>query len=205
MGSLWIVENDKLLCRVLARWLSGAGFVVRTFTSTYDADAALAAGGPPDGLLIDQRFPGGESGLDLVDRRRAQLQRTHIALLTGCHEADVTHRASALSVVFLLKPAPPVAFEPFISATHARALTRLAGGLSEHAAAATVGFSRRHVLSKREIEVLVLFVQGLGTKEIALELELRPDTVEKHFGSILKRAHLGDRQEILRELLLDSP
>ncbi len=45
----------------------------------------------------------------------------------------------------------------------------------------------KHLLSKREIEVLQLICEGLSSNEIAADLDISPRTVEKHRDSLLKK------------------
>jgi DNA-binding NarL/FixJ family response regulator len=50
-------------------------------------------------------------------------------------------------------------------------------------------------LSAREMEVLSLIVEGRSNKEIALELEISPQTVKNHVTSILRKLGVDDRTQ----------
>lgn len=54
------------------------------------------------------------------------------------------------------------------------------------------------ILSTREREVLQLFAEGHGTKEIAFRLELSPKTVETHRMSLFSKLRAGSVVELTR-------
>lgn len=56
-------------------------------------------------------------------------------------------------------------------------------------------------LSKREIEVLELVVQGLKNKEIAQRLCISVYTIEDHIKKIMKKMQAGNRTSIIAKLL----
>jgi PAS domain S-box-containing protein len=53
-------------------------------------------------------------------------------------------------------------------------------------------------LSRREVEVLRLLAAGVSTKEIALQLRLRPATVNNHVGHVLEKLDVHTRLEAVR-------
>jgi two-component system, OmpR family, phosphate regulon response regulator OmpR len=67
-----VVEDDERLRDRLARYLAGEGFRVTTATDAADARATLRAI-DPDLMVLDVMMPG-ESGLDLVQSLRHQVQ-----------------------------------------------------------------------------------------------------------------------------------
>lgn len=54
--------------------------------------------------------------------------------------------------------------------------------------------------SRRERDVIRLLAAGLTTAEISEQLFIAKVTVRTHIASILRKAHLGDRSELLSEL-----
>lgn len=207
MGSVWVIEDDALLRRTLARWMSGPplGFDVRTFANTRDAEGGLVSLSSPDGLVLDQRFPGCEDGLDLLARHRCgRLRGTHVALLTGHAAPDVSRKAYSLDAALLIKPASYACFAPFVATVRARSLTRRTAALPDRIAARVVAFSKRWSLSPRQQEVVVLFVRGLRGREVATDLRLSPETVGNHVRVILERSHLQDMAEVVRDILFDA-
>jgi DNA-binding CsgD family transcriptional regulator len=53
----------------------------------------------------------------------------------------------------------------------------------------------RSRLSRRQLDVLRLLVQGKSTREIAVELHLAPDTVRNHIAALLRGLHARTRLE----------
>jgi DNA-binding NarL/FixJ family response regulator len=51
-------------------------------------------------------------------------------------------------------------------------------------------------LSRRELDVLSLLVEGLSNDEIAHTLHLSEATVKKHLGSIMAKLHLRNRVQV---------
>ena len=51
-------------------------------------------------------------------------------------------------------------------------------------------------LSRRELDVLGLLVEGLPNDEIAATMHLSEATVKKHLGSIMSKLHLRDRVQV---------
>jgi len=53
-------------------------------------------------------------------------------------------------------------------------------------------------LTKRELEVLRLIVDGLTSREIAESLIISPNTVERHRQNIMSKLGLHNRAELVR-------
>jgi DNA-binding NarL/FixJ family response regulator len=51
-------------------------------------------------------------------------------------------------------------------------------------------------LTRREIDVLTLVVQGLSNEEIARELHLSEGTVKKYLGNVMAKFHLKNRVQV---------
>lgn len=61
-------------------------------------------------------------------------------------------------------------------------------------------FSQTDLLSKREIEVLKLLLEGKKRKEIAEELFVTESTIKKHSASIYKKLEVENRKELLEKV-----
>jgi DNA-binding CsgD family transcriptional regulator len=64
-------------------------------------------------------------------------------------------------------------------------------------ALATLDAANPHGLSRREVEVLQLLVQGLRTKDVAERLVLTPATVSTHIQRIMSKTGTTSRAELL--------
>lgn len=56
----------------------------------------------------------------------------------------------------------------------------------------------KSLLTKRQIEIVLLLAQGLKHDEIAGELNISPRTVEVHKRNIFKKLHISSNTELLR-------
>jgi two-component system response regulator RegA len=81
LPELLLVDDDEILCSVLASALQKRGYKV-TVAHDYQAALAAAAINPPECAVVDLKFPGG-SGLCLIKKLVAQDARTRIVVLTG--------------------------------------------------------------------------------------------------------------------------
>ncbi len=74
----------------------------------------------------------------------------------------------------------------------------LRGLLIEPAAAETTGDPPAEILTPREIEVLLLIVQGYTNRQIAAELSLSVRTVEGHRSNLTDKLGLHSRVDLVR-------
>lgn len=103
--SLLIVEDDDRLRERLARALRERGYETR---EAHDYDSALQAAreDSPEYLLVDLRFPGGKSGLDVVRDIKAIDASTVAVVLTGYGSIATAVEAVRLGAAeYLTKPA----------------------------------------------------------------------------------------------------
>lgn len=99
---LALVDDDPAVRHALTFAFETAGITVAAFS---DAESALAAQDRRDWrcLVLDQRLPG-ISGLDLLERLRAEGVKTPTILITTHPPRDVKTRAQAAGVEIIEKP-----------------------------------------------------------------------------------------------------
>ncbi len=99
-----IVEHELVTAEPLVLILSWSGFTV---DRAHDAAQALAQmrRNPPDLVLVNEKLPGGRSGLELCRdvRRDPQLQVVPLVVFGAADEADVAWRQAG-ATRFLRKP-----------------------------------------------------------------------------------------------------
>ena len=71
---------------------------------------------------------------------------------------------------------------------------------SRDSQAAADEFAQTDLLSKREIEVMKLLLEGKKRKEIAEELFVTESTIKKHSASIYKKLEVENRKELLEKV-----
>jgi two-component system response regulator RegA len=103
-ASLLLVDDDPLLCEVLARALSRRGFDVSVAHTVEDALRAVEAEAP-EYAVIDLKLPD-QSGLKLIARLKAADENTRIVMLTGHASIPTAIEAIKLGAIYYLpKPA----------------------------------------------------------------------------------------------------
>jgi two-component system response regulator NreC len=162
----------------------------------------LAARHQPDLVLMDISMPGA-NGLEAIPRLRAAAPQAKVLILTvHDDEAYFFQALQAGAAGYVLKGA---------SVSELMAALRLAiqGGvpiprtlapklLSDYLLRADQQNGSSHdPLSKREREILRLICKGRTNKQIAEELFLSVRTVERHRSSIMRKAGLQNRAELV--------
>lgn len=138
----------------------------------------------PDVVLVDVNMPV-MNGIDATRAIRAAESPCRVLILTGYEDATLYRMAmDAGANGFVHKSADQKELAQAID-------TVLAGGTyvdKTLAAAVERTDSQRHVLTRRELEVLELVARGLKSKDIAERLFISVKTVEKHRSNILRKA-----------------
>ena len=162
----------------------------------------------PDLVLLDLTMPGG-GGLEALPKVRAAAPDCEVVILTASGtEENLLAAIRAGAAGYLLKTEPPERIAEFLegvvhgeaalSGEVARRLVdrvREGGGLDSG-----VPGSIAERLSAREVEVLLLLDQHLGTDEIARRLFISEHTVRSHVKSLLKKLGVSSRREALERL-----
>ena len=102
--AVFVVDDDPLICALVARVLTRAGLEVRTYADADTALAALEANGPIEMLLTDVSMPGRLDGIDLACRVAARYPRTPIVLMSGDAGSLARGRELADVTATLAKP-----------------------------------------------------------------------------------------------------
>ncbi|HTU25571.1 MAG TPA: response regulator [Pirellulales bacterium] len=101
-----VVDDERAVRELIARWLRGAGYDCSTADSPAAAWQQLQSG-EIDLATLDITMPGG-SGLDLLDRIKAAFPDTAAIMLTAEGDASKAIRAlTAGAYGYLLKPVEP--------------------------------------------------------------------------------------------------
>jgi FixJ family two-component response regulator len=195
---VYLIEDEASLRAELAETLKKAGLEVLAFEN---AESCLDAGidYSPAVIVSDMVLPG-QSGIDLFQELREQGIETPLVFMSGYSEPRQIIEGMKLGVVdFLWKPFKSEAlFEAIARALkldlERQANLRLTSGVE----------ARWATLSDREEEVCKLMLKGFGNKDIAEQLGIRPDTVNKHRMKTLKKMGVPGRPQLI-ELLKSYP
>jgi DNA-binding NarL/FixJ family response regulator len=205
---LLIVDDHPLTRDALASLLAQHGFDVVGQASDGTEAIRLAAELDPDVILLDLSMPGLD-GLTALPRLREAAPDTEVVVLTASGtEENLLAAIRAGAAGYLLKTEPPERIAAFLdgvvngeaalSGTVARRLLEQV----RHGNGRGVGVpdSIAATLSARELEVLLLLDEHLGTDEIAKRLFISEHTVRSHVKSLLRKLGVSSRREALEHL-----
>ena len=161
----------------------------------------------PDIVLLDLAMPG-TGGLDALPRIRAAAPESEVVVLTASGtEENLLGAIRGGAAGYLLKTEPPeriVEFLEGVAQGEAALSGQVARRLVERVRAgrrdAGVPDAIAESLSAREVEVLLLLDEHLGTDEIGKRLFISEHTVRSHVKSLLRKLGVSSRGEALKAL-----
>jgi DNA-binding NarL/FixJ family response regulator len=203
-----IVDDHPLTREALSSLLGAHGFDVCGSASDGAEAITEAARLRPDLVLLDLSMPGLD-GLSALPRLREAAPDTEVVGLTASGtEENLLAAIRAGAAGYLLKTEPPERIAAFLdgvvngeaalSGTVARRLleqVRHGNGRGSGVPDSIAG-----TLSARELEVLLLLDEHLGTDEIAKRLFISEHTVRSHVKSLLRKLGVSSRREALEHL-----
>ena len=205
--SVLIVDDHPLTRDALSVLLRQNGFEVAGEVG--DAEAAIARAGEldPDLILLDLSLPG-MSGLEALPRLREAAPAAEVVVLTASGtDENLLAAIRGGAAGYLLKSEPPGRIAEFLRGV-ARGEAALSGEIARRLLDEVRNGGRRsgvpdaiaRVLSAREVEVLLLLDEHLGTDQIARRLFISEHTVRSHVKSLLRKLGVSSRREALEAL-----
>jgi DNA-binding NarL/FixJ family response regulator len=202
-----IVDDHPLTRDALSALLVQQGFEV--VGEAGDGAEAIARAGElrPDIILLDLTMPGMD-GLTALPGLRETAPDSEVVVLTASDaEENLLGAIRAGASGYLLKTEPPEQIAAFLRGV-ARGDAALSGGVArrllervrEGGRLSGVPEEITRTLSAREVEVLLLLDEHLGTDEIARRLFISEHTVRSHVKSLLKKLGVSSRREALERL-----
>ena len=202
-----IVDDHPLTRDALSALLAQEGFDVVGEAADGEEAVAAAKVSDPDLVLLDLTMPGMD-GLTALPRLREEAPDCEVVVLTASDtEENLLAAIRAGASGYLLKTEPPEQIASFLRGV-ARGEAALSGGVArrlvdrvrEYGRFGGVPESIAKLLSAREVEVLLLLDEHLGTDEIAQRLFISEHTVRSHVKSLLKKLGVSSRREALERL-----
>ena len=194
-ATIFVVDDDSSLRETMRELLQAEGKRVESYASGEAFLAAYHAGS--DGcLLVDAGMPG-MSGLELLQRLKADGERLPAIMITGdgdVHMAVQAMRAGATD--FIEKP---IGREELLASIE-RALeqTRDSAKLSAWREAAA---ARIATLTARQRQIMDLVLAGHPSKNIAADLGISQRTIENHRAAIMKKTGSKSLPALIRLVL----
>ena len=206
-----IVDDHPLTRDGLAALLADHGFEIVGEASGGQEAIERARALQPDVVLLDLSMPGMD-GLSALPLLRTAAPECEVVVLTASgDEANLLAAIRAGAAGYLLKTEPPERLVDFLHGA-ARGEAALSGAVARRLldqvrnggpTDAGVPDSVAQRLSARELEVLLLLDDHLGTDQIAKRLFISEHTVRSHVKSLLRKLQVSSRREAL-ELLASA-
>lgn len=161
----------------------------------------------PDLVLLDLTMPG-MGGLEALPKVRAAAPECEVVVLTASGtEENLLDAIRGGASGYLLKTEPPERIAAFLdgvtqgeAALSGEVARRLLDRVRDGNDRSGVPDSIAHELSAREVEVLLLLDEHLGTDQIAKRLFISEHTVRSHVKSLLRKLGVSSRREALEAL-----
>jgi two-component system response regulator FixJ len=177
------VDDEPGVFSVVSRTLERAGLDVRCFQSARDCLAHLAQT-CCDLLVTDVRMPDMD-GMTLLREARQQMPWLPVLLVTGYGDVPTAVLAMKTGAIdFIQKPFERDAFVCAVQSV-----------LAKNVGLATL---RSHALTRTEMKILYLILEGKNNREIAAVSHRSPRTIEVHRGHIMQKLGVNNIIELLR-------
>ena len=203
-----IVDDHPLTRDALATLISSSGFDVVGQASDGEEAIGMARELTPELVLLDLSMPGLD-GLSALPRLREAAPEAEVVVLTASGtEENLLSAILGGAAGYLLKSEPPDRIVGFLNGV-VRGEAALSGEVARRLLEQVRDGNHRNggvpdeiadALSAREVEVLLLLDEHLGTDDIAKRLFISEHTVRSHVKSLLHKLNVSSRREALEAL-----
>jgi DNA-binding NarL/FixJ family response regulator len=202
-----LVDDHPITRAALFSLLESHGFSVVGEAADGEEAIEVARRLRPDLVLLDLSMPGLD-GLQALPRIREAAPNAEVVVLTASGtEENLLAAIRGGAAGYLLKSEPPERIADFLrgvaqgeAALSGEVARRLLEQVREGGVARGVPGEIARSLSARELEVLLLLDEHLGTDQIAARLFISEHTVRSHVKSLLRKLKVSSRREALDTL-----
>lgn len=196
--TVFIVDDNQDFRDSLAWLLEGAGYRVTAFESA--EDFLLGYRQQTGCLLLDVRMAG-MSGLALQQELLQRGEIIPVIMITGHGDVPMAVQAMKNNAVdFIEKPFEDTAILELIQKTLAGVEKKFAQQQESRAALACW-----NQLSRREVDVANLVIQGMANREIADALGISIKTVEIHRSRVMAKMRVKRLAELMDKVAIIKP
>jgi DNA-binding NarL/FixJ family response regulator len=201
-----LVDDHPITREALAALLEQHDFSVVGQAGDGEEAIELARALRPQVVLLDLSMPG-MGGLEALPKIREAAPECEVVILTASGtEENLLSAIRGGAAGYLLKSEPPERIAQFLRGV-ADGQAALSGEVARRLLDQVREGSGRGVpdriassLSAREVEVLLLLDEHLGTDEIAARLYISEHTVRSHVKSLMRKLGVSSRREALEAL-----
>jgi two-component system response regulator FixJ len=183
LDRVFFVDDEPKVRMVVRKTLERAGTEVTCFACADDCLASLESS-QCDLLITDVKMPG-KDGIELLKAVKSKVPWLPVLVVTGFGDVPMAVKALKLGATdFIEKPLDREGFLKTVRTLLSQ--SNSAGGGSEH------------TLTKTEMRILHLILEGKNNREIASTLHRSPRTVEVHRSHVMHKMGAGNIVELLR-------
>ncbi len=187
LDRIFFVDDEPKVRMVVRKTLERTGAEVTCFCGADDCLACLESGSC-DLLITDVKMPG-KDGIELLQAVKSRVPWLPVLVVTGFGDVPMAVRALKLGAAdFIEKPLDRDRF-----------LCTVRRLLSQNR---SVAGGHDHVLTRAEMRILHLILDGKNNREIALTLHRSPRTVEVHRSHVMRKMGATNIVELLRRAAL---
>ena len=191
MTSVYVIDDNADVLQQVALVLERAGHQVFRYLNPIEFLKNVRPSGPA-AIVLDVRMPG-MSGLELQAALKAKAVRTPIVFISGeSQPKEIILALKAQAVDFLLKPFSADDLRTAVAV----ALDHDQRRLKQEDLVRSIQ-AKRELLSARERDAFHLIIRGYSNKELAAELDVKPDTAKKYRAAILAKFEVSSLAELL--------
>jgi DNA-binding NarL/FixJ family response regulator len=202
-----IVDDHPITRDALSALLGQHGFSIVGEAAEGAEAIELARRLRPEIVLLDLSMPG-LGGIEALPRLREAAPESEVVVLTASGtEENLLAAIRGGAAGYLLKSEPPERIAQFLdgvgrgeAALSGAVARRLLEELQKGSTPGGVPDEIAESLTAREVEVLLLLDERLGTDEIAARLYISEHTVRSHVKSLLRKLGVSSRREALEAL-----
>lgn len=152
----------------------------------------------PDVLLLDINMPN-KNGIEVLEDIRRRKLQVKVLILTVHNEIEYLVRAVDIGIEgYLLKDSDSSELKEAIEKVmegENYIQPSLVPLLNSRLISRDTDMEKIDLLTRRELEVLILVANGMFNKEIAIKLNISERTVKNHISNIFKKIDVADRTQ----------
>lgn len=211
MNKIFIVDDHQMMIDGILSFLENKNEieVIGVANSYEEAIRKIINGNLSVDILLTDLNLQGKSGLDLIKALKPQLPKVKYIVFTMYFERSLIKELISIEVDgFVEKNAPQIELINAINAI-AKGSTYFPDDLKERiknyelsyeSEGLKDAFASRYKLSKRELEIALLVINGMNTEQIAKQLKLSPATVSTHRKNLNNKTNTSTPLELYKLL-----
>lgn len=190
--TIFIIDDDKSICRSLSLLLSSEGYDVRAFCDTSEIMINEEFDGP--GCILLDVFLGKKSALEIQAEINRQFSHLPIVFMSGRGNIPISVQAMKQGAIDFLQK--PIEADTLFKAVDEAIVLSCDLRIKQKEELDIA--SKIELLTPREREIYFLLITGILNKQIAAKLNIAEHTVKLHRGHITTKLGVKSVAEMVQ-------